>query len=217
MGTIFSVDLYLIRHGLTKWNLEKRYLGHTDQELDLEKLVELEPLRRTFEEITPHFIFTSDLQRCVNTSHYLFPEKKGCFDPRLREIHFGDWDGQTHQQLKEDSHYQDWLKNWEKVKPPNGESYLDFTHRVSLFLNEVLHSIEKFHEDMNIIVVTHGGVIRKIMTYFLPSLSFDDTSIKNGQGVRMTLHQKGGGYICSSWSVAPILEKEISFEKGTKI
>ncbi|MFD2444910.1 histidine phosphatase family protein [Bacillus sp. CGMCC 1.16607] len=207
MGTTRFVDLFLIRHGVTKWNLEKRYLGHTDQELDSEKLAELEPIKAFFYGMKIDLVYASDLQRCVKTFHYLYPNRITCLDNRLREIYFGEWEGCTHQQLESNVYYQAWLENWEKVEPPNGEGYPHFAVRVLAFLHDLFHGIEMVQDVRKVALVTHGGVIRRIMTHFLPTLNFNETGINHGRGIQLTLQHNGGDWTCSSWSEVPFLEK----------
>lgn len=203
MGTCDGVHLYFIRHGMTKGNKEKRYLGHSNEKLLPEFLPDLLFLKEQLSRITFDQIFTSDLIRCVETAAYLVPDQPACADPKLREMDFGDWEWKTHHELQNDPAYQHWIDHWQTSSPPNGDDYQSFKRRVSQCLNEILENNRK-----NVLVVTHGGVIREIMNEFIPSLSFGDTKIPHGGGVRMKYEQAGGEWECNSWSVVPIVEKE---------
>ena len=46
MGTCDDMDLFLVRHGITDWNQEKRYLGHTDRSIINSELIQLEKLQK---------------------------------------------------------------------------------------------------------------------------------------------------------------------------
>ncbi|WP_173917237.1 histidine phosphatase family protein [Halobacillus sp. Marseille-Q1614] len=204
MGTLDSVHIYFVRHGMTKWNKEKRYLGHTDQQLMTDKPTDLFPLKQYLSEISIDRIFTSDLCRCLETSAYLLPDQQACAEPRLREMDFGDWEGKTHHELQNDPSYKCWINQWQTSAPPNGEHYQSFRSRVRSALDELLETNER----KNVLMVTHGGVIREIMNRYIQGLSFKDTKITHGQGARLIFNQDGGDWRCSSWSVVPMLGKE---------
>ena len=63
--------LYLIRHSLTAGNLERRYIGRTDEGLCKEGM---ELLRsRTYPEAEA--VFVSPMKRCVQTAELIYPEQ----------------------------------------------------------------------------------------------------------------------------------------------
>ncbi|MFG6118023.1 histidine phosphatase family protein [Thalassobacillus sp. B23F22_16] len=204
MGTFDVVSIYFIRHGMTQWNIEKRYLGHSDEPILPELLHDSRLLKQQLSALSFDQIFTSDLRRCMETAEYLVPNKPACADPNLREMNFGDWEGYTHQELQNDLRYQHWISQWQTSSPPNGEDYPSFRRRVRSFLIELL----AINNSRNVLVVTHGGIIREIMNGFIPGLTFTATKIPNGGGIRMVFKQDGGDWKCSSWSVVPIVGKE---------
>ncbi|WP_028783513.1 histidine phosphatase family protein [Thalassobacillus devorans] len=206
MGACDHISIYFIRHGMTKWNKEKRYLGHSDEPLLPEHLPDLFSLKEKLSRLAFDQVFTSDLKRCRKTAEYLVQGKVACADPNLREMNFGDWEGYTHPELQNDHGYQHWISQWKTSSPPNGEDYHSFRRRVRSFLIELL----KNNISRNVLVVTHGGVIREIMNGFIQGLSFTATNIPHGGGIRMVFNQEGGDWKCSSWSVVPIVEKENS-------
>lgn len=78
--------IYFIRHGATAGNLEKRYIGRTDEELCTEGIERLKELRELVPDIKGNSIpdvcqgaeavFTSPMKRCIATADILFPDKK---------------------------------------------------------------------------------------------------------------------------------------------
>jgi len=106
-------------------------------------------------------ITTSPLIRCHKfaqdlASQYQWPVS---IEHGLREICFGDWDGQAM-----DSLYQEypveldtfWKTPWQ-FTPPNGESMVEFTKRVDNARQHILTQ----HKDT--LVICHSGVIRYLM------------------------------------------------------
>ncbi|PSL46921.1 alpha-ribazole phosphatase [Salsuginibacillus halophilus] len=197
MGTRNCVDLYLIRHGVTAWNLEKRYLGWSDQPLDpaadqaLTRLAD-ELVFTSFTEV-----YTSGMKRTNETLRKVAPQPF-IEDLRLRELHFGGFEGFTYDELKEDNRYRRWVDDPCEETPPAGESWIDFVRRVDEFVDERL--VQAGGEKL--LIVAHGGVIRRVVSRFSEDHGFWDTKIPAGEGLAMRLEAEEGGWRCSSlWAV----------------
>ncbi|GIO63654.1 histidine phosphatase family protein [Paenibacillus cineris] len=145
MGVLVKqVDLLLIRHGTTRWNREKRYLGHTDIPLDPGGRDELAPLARELAGKAFHGVYCSDLARCRETLAIISPAHAdtAMYDSRLREMDFGAWEGHTYEQLQHESLYRQWIDSPQQVTPPGGESWADFAGRVDGFIGSLLMDVE---------------------------------------------------------------------------
>ncbi|WP_042356013.1 histidine phosphatase family protein [Bacillus rubiinfantis] len=155
------VVVALFRHGLTEANHRKAYLGWGDSPL---RKVECEYIQPS-----SHYdvYYCSDLQRCALTMKQLFPKAAPYFLPELREMNFGDWEGKTYQDLKEENLYCNWLTNPYKYAPPNGESFQQFSNRVAAGWKKLVFEI--LSEDLgSCAIMTHGGVIRLLLEDFAP-------------------------------------------------
>jgi len=208
MGTCRHVDLLLIRHGLTQWNQDKRYLGHTDQGLLHSELPILDGLKSELKLRKFDHIFTSDLKRCLETFHYFDFQQEPILDHRLREMNFGDWEGKTYTELKDMQTYRNWLDNWELTPVPNGESAPIFKARIDSFFQELFHDIDTQKETQKILIITHGGVIRYTVSKYVASSSFWNVSITHGQGLQISFEKKEGEWRCSSFLEVLSQEKE---------
>ncbi|WP_433617178.1 histidine phosphatase family protein [Paenibacillus cellulositrophicus] len=140
-----QVDLLLVRHGTTQWNREKRYLGHTDIPLDPGSRVELAPLARELTGKAFHGVYCSDLARCRETLAIISPAHAdtAMYDPRLREMDFGAWEGHTYEQLQHEFLYRQWIDSPQQVTPPGGESWADFAGRIDGFVGSLLKDVEE--------------------------------------------------------------------------
>lgn len=69
------MEIELIRHFATKGNLEKRYIGVTDEEIKAEFVLEhtLKKEENGREEWKPELVIVSPLRRCRQTAEILFP------------------------------------------------------------------------------------------------------------------------------------------------
>ncbi|MCM2996122.1 histidine phosphatase family protein [Paenibacillus cellulositrophicus] len=139
-----QLDLLLVRHGTTRWNREKRYLGHTDIPLDPGGRDELAPLARELVGKAFHGVYCSDLARCRETLAIisLAHADTAMYDPRLREMDFGAWEGHTYEQLQHELLYRQWIDSPQQVTPPGGESWADFAGRIDGFVGSLLKDVE---------------------------------------------------------------------------
>ncbi|MBB5323462.1 alpha-ribazole phosphatase [Anoxybacillus tepidamans] len=157
-----------LRHGITKENEEKRYIGFTDvpvTEQEMKRLREADIRLGSY----PDLIVTSDLLRCRQTCDMLFGNMSiPIYEMReWREINFGDWEGKTFAELKEVKEYSEWLESPFSVAPPNGEHYRDFQQRVEQALTQTIKLAEQ-HAVSHILVITHGGPIRYLLEQYAP-------------------------------------------------
>lgn len=199
-----TIHIYLIRHGITEFNVQKKYMGFTDEPVIQERLKEYSALRSELKKETMDSVYCSDLIRCQQTARFLFGEQAINLDKRLREISFGDWEGKTYEQLKHIPAYCNWLSNWETESIPNGEDGQQFRERVMQFMQECVlleNNVEK-----NLCIVSHGGVIRQIVSALCDDLDYWDVHVEFGKAIVLKIKASGGVYTCMSLSVVPTVE-----------
>lgn len=178
------MNVYLIRHGESVANEERRYSGSQDVSLSRKGIEELELIKSEYDSIQHLSVFVSSLKRTHQTRDVLFPNSK--FTDKLAfmsEVNFGDFEGRTYDELKEDIHYQKWVSNMIENDPPNGESYIHFQERV--LPNFVSHFSTQVED---VVYITHGGVIRLIMSQLVdPTIPFFEWDIPNGKGYKLQI------------------------------
>jgi alpha-ribazole phosphatase len=155
------MNLLLIRHGQTNWNLEQRFQGQSDIPLNETGRKQAQALADRLS--AEHFdaVYSSDLKRATETAN-IITQMSGCKpDLRLREVHFGDWEGLTYDEIK--AKHPVTLAAWEadifKNAPPNGETLEGLSVRVQSMLDE----LREKHDDQNILIVAHGGVLQTLI------------------------------------------------------
>ncbi|MEG0541560.1 MAG: histidine phosphatase family protein, partial [Angelakisella sp.] len=122
--------LHFIRHGMTEGNERGQYLGsRTDSELSPKGMKHLIDLRECYEYPAVGMVYTSPMARCVQTTGIVYPGRALTMVPQLRELDFGDFEGLTIGELKDNEDYLQWLENSIEVAPPNGESGEEFLAR----------------------------------------------------------------------------------------
>ncbi|MFB2562159.1 histidine phosphatase family protein [Rhizobium sp. IMFF44] len=162
-----SPILYVIRHGQTDWNAERRLQGQKDIDLNAigreqarQNGVDLAEIL-AFENIPFDFV-ASPLRRTRETMEIVrqamgLPPKNYSTDDRLVEVSFGAWEGFTLKELKStepDRLAERKANKWDFIPPgEDAESYEILSWRVGSWLASV---------DRPTVCVTHGGVIRTL-------------------------------------------------------
>lgn len=175
------VEILFIRHGATAGNLEKRYIGRTDEPLSAigeKQAHELkEKLRKEFADQSINRIFISPLLRTRQTAEILFPDAEYTVEPDLIETDFGIFEGKNADELSESSEYRAWLDSMCLAPIPGGESVTDFKARCCKAFLKIIKNVS---DDSRIAFVIHGGVIMSILEAFaIPKRGFYDYNIKN--------------------------------------
>ncbi|EPC00531.1 hypothetical protein L861_06210 [Litchfieldella anticariensis FP35 = DSM 16096] len=206
MAAADRLDLVVVRHGLTAWNRERRYQGHRDIPLALEAHEALAILRDDLARFDFGMAYCSDLTRCRQTLEFLLDEREEpvepCFDARLRELDFGDYEGKCYEELKDLPAYRAWIDSRGEQAPPGGESAEALRQRLEAWLGELF--AEARHEGhRQALVVTHGGVIRELRRRF-EAIDFWEGSVGQGEGRCLTFLHRHGGWQCSSSSAVPM-------------
>ena len=154
--------IFLIRHGETEWNKIGKLQGISDIKLSPEGLHQAQLLAAHTPFHAVDAIYSSDLVRALMTAKVLADkfdlpiiEERG-----LRETSFGDWEGRSLNELAKENPkgFENFFTYPDKFQPPNGETFLQSQARVMNALDEIIAD----NENKNIIIITHGAVIRLI-------------------------------------------------------
>ena len=90
-------DIYLIRHGETTWNVERRLQGHTDIPLNTKGILQARQMAQALKNTKLLFdvLYTSDLKRAADTANAIVElfGVEAWVDSALRERHFGALQG----------------------------------------------------------------------------------------------------------------------------
>ncbi|MGX1900826.1 histidine phosphatase family protein [Thermolongibacillus altinsuensis] len=202
---VHHVAITFIRHGMTAENEAKQYIGWTDVPLSEKGMKQL----KTGSYPTVDFVIASDLLRCHQTARCLFPHLRVEQCEHWRELHFGEFEGKTYEELKAVDSYGRWLADPFGVAPPNGESFLDFQKRIEQGIEKTLSFFSA--SVRHIAVVTHGGPIRYILSRYAPETrSFWEWSVPFGGGFTLysTLERWRRRERCISLAAVPFKESE---------
>ncbi|MBM7854487.1 alpha-ribazole phosphatase/probable phosphoglycerate mutase [Desulfohalotomaculum tongense] len=163
MGT----RLYFVRHGETQWNAVKKFQGHSDITLSPVGREQAERLAQYMQKFDINAAYASDLSRAKETAEII----AGKFNipvickQQLREINFGNWEGLTIEEITDryKETVEQWWKNPSATPIPGGEVLSDLVKRVMAAISDIIAE----HPGQNVLVVSHGGVIRSIICHIM--------------------------------------------------
>lgn len=173
----------MIRHGLTLWNEEKRYLGQTDLELSEKGIQQMRSL--DLSGIRYEWVVSSPLLRCTQSAEILCNQSPDYLIEKWKEIDFGDFEGKNYQDLAGNRQYQEWIDSNGRKSFPNGEDQKRFVDRCMEGFHDVMHEILKNHIGSTLAVV-HGGTIMALMSG-LTGKEYFDFQVKAAAGYRLLL------------------------------
>ncbi len=155
--------IFLIRHGETEWNKLGRLQGNSDVSLSPEGIRQEQLMAAYVPFNHIDAVYASDLQRASDTAKILAAKFNLPVTtmPGLRETNFGDWEGRVISGLLEElpEDFGNFFIKPDKVKPPNGETFLECQARVENAMDEIIAE----HDGQRIIVVCHGAAIRLLI------------------------------------------------------
>jgi alpha-ribazole phosphatase len=176
------VKIYLVRHGETESNKERRYQGWTESPLSELGLRQAEKAAHFLAARGINELYCSDLNRALHTARVIGANcgVKPVVTPLLREIHFGQWEGLTFEEIEKDwgAEISRWLDDPFHKSAPGGETLGEVCSRMSTFIN---HLIAQNKANRNLVLVSHGGSIRALLYNLLKldRASFWDIKIDN--------------------------------------
>ena len=151
------VLLALLRHADTAWSAEGRIQGRRDVPLSEAGRAALAGFALPAE-CHGMRVVTSPLARCVETARLLGAREALC-DPRLVEMHWGEWEGRVLAELRAElgaPMRENEARGWD-FRPAGGESPREVWARVRPWLAELASAGEPT------LAVTHRGVIRAML------------------------------------------------------
>ena len=161
------VKLILVRHALTVDNQKCRLSGHIDSSISEEGKEQIDKITNYLKDFDIDKIYTTTSSRTKDTVKKLSELKSIEIIEKesLKEISFGDFEGLTFDEIKDKypKEFQDMIEKGYEYKYPNGESLIDSYNRVCIELDNIISN----NDDRTILICSHGGTIRNIITYLI--------------------------------------------------
>lgn len=140
--------IYIVRHGQTDWNVEGRYQGRLDVELNDKGIEQAQKIQEKLSNVKFDKVFSSPLKRALKTAQ-IITSNEIIIDERIIERCNGELEGKLKSEIEVEIDFNDPNETRMGVENIN-----DFRKRIKGFFKE----ISKKYKGKNILVVTHAGV-----------------------------------------------------------
>lgn len=172
------LSIIMIRHFATKGNLQKRYIGITEEPLCKEGLSVLEEISYPQAEA----VFVSPMLRCRETAKLIYPDIIPIICNDFRECDFGEFEKKNYMELSTTPVYQAWIDSNGMLPFPQGENPEEFTKRCNKEFERVV-AISLKNGYRTIALIVHGGTIMSILDRFsYPKEDYYHWQTGNGKG-----------------------------------
>lgn len=162
-----GLSLYLLRHGETLYSRTGGYCGELDPELTPEGVAMAEAFALAYRAMPWQAVYVSPMKRTIATARPLCLPLGIEMQLRdgLKEIRYGQWEGQTTEFVKKHYplDYERWLAEPAWNPPTGGETAVQIASRASPVITE----IQRRHQTGNVLVVSHKATIRIMLCSLL--------------------------------------------------
>lgn len=161
------MQIFLVRHGATDWNIQGRCQGATDLDLNEVGLRQAKQIATSLTNETIHGIYSSNLKRARQTAQFfsLHHQLPVHIETDVRELDHGKLEGLTFAEIKEN--YSQFIQRWRtepaEIQVPGGERLADVARRAWKGLSRIVrgHAAEEA-----VVIVSHNfpilGIICRI-------------------------------------------------------
>lgn len=151
------MKIYILRHGQTQYNAEKRYQGQRDIPLSNEGRA---ALRKA--DLCPEKVYVSPLSRAVETAKILFPDAQLVPVEGFLEMCFGIFEGRNYIEMEHDADYRAWVGEDCLGRCPGGETRGEFSDRTCTAFEPLVDRALDEKQDM-LVIMAHGGTQMALM------------------------------------------------------
>ncbi len=148
--------IYIVRHGQTNWNLENRFQGQANIDINEKGIKQANETKEKLSKIKFHKIYSSPLKRALTTAK-IITENDIIIDDRLAERYNGELEGKDKKIYKDKINFYLLEENSYGIEP-----FSKYKKRIYEFLDE----ITKKYNGEDILIVTHSVVSVIIRCYF---------------------------------------------------
>jgi len=189
-----KTTLFIVRHGLTEWNIQHRLQGHKNSPLTSTGRRQALEVKNKLADLEIHKAYVSPLGRALETLQLIIEDRniEIVTTTGLKEISLGPWEGKEKKETKQ-SHPEEYEQFWEKQNDFNlegAETYQQLQDRVV----KTIHNIFSMEKNRNVLVVSHWIAIKVAIAYFTSTpLAQLSSIIDPGNGEILTLSNEGNG------------------------
>lgn len=159
--------LYLVRHGQTVWNSQRRMQGWENSNLTEKGIDEAKRLGKRLEEVEFDVVYSSPIGRALETAEYISGLNRDEIIKKdgFKEMAFGKWEGLEFDKLEGEDRiqYNNLWNDPENYESIGGENFDDVISRLERDLKDLV----KNHQGEEVLLISHGVLIRVLTSLIL--------------------------------------------------
>lgn len=164
--------LYVIRHGETFWNAERKMQGFQGADLNENGVRLAKVTAEGLKDVDFDLCITSPLIRAKHTAEIIMEgrDKPIIEEERLKELNFGVWEGRCVAPDRMEVPVEQFrlfrMDPFRYQPPEGGESFRQLIARTGDFFDELITKQE--YQDKTILISAHGGAVRAFLNRLYP-------------------------------------------------
>ncbi|WP_457744622.1 histidine phosphatase family protein [Sulfurimonas sp.] len=155
------MKITLVRHGEVVEKYQGKYNGHNDISLSKRGKLQAKKLAQKLQHKKFDTIYCSDLKRAKETLAAFENKQKSIYTKELREKSWGRHEGKSFKEIEAEGIEYENFEQW--INALDGESIANFQQRIKKYFNEI---ITKNKDADDILVITHSGVIKTVLSFY---------------------------------------------------
>jgi alpha-ribazole phosphatase len=173
-----EITVSLIRSGLTRYDLENRYTGLSDEPLCEEGVLRLRQKKEAGLYSEADYVYTGNCRRCLETASIVYPRRPAVVVQGFVPFHFGDSAGKTYAEMEESPEFKRWALD--QGEPGEaGEVYAAIYRNVAAFRDIMSECAGR--EAASAAVVAHRFTLLAIIrNYCIPRPTYRDIALEPG-------------------------------------
>lgn len=158
-----NLSIYFVRHGETEFNQLQLFQGSSDSPLTAKGIKQAKQTGNALKNIDFNFAYSSPQKRAVDTANYIIANRNINLDfhDGLREISFGNWEQKFVPDYYSNEDFINFEQNAQKYSTLDnkGESFKELLDRSTCVIRDIVDQ----HYHGNILVVSHGSLLRQLI------------------------------------------------------
>jgi len=161
---------HIVRHGQTHWNVQRRIQGQLDSELDEQGIAQAIERGKDFAKMPLEAVYSSSSLRTRQTTENLLGSRVEpvLYLDELREVCWGIWQGEMWSDIE--AAHPEMVEAYHKALPnfhvEGAETPEQTQARGVAALEALVTKYESAAEDANILVVSHGAIMKKMLGFY---------------------------------------------------
>jgi broad specificity phosphatase PhoE len=163
-----ETTVFLVRHGVTDWHRDQKVLGQRDVALNATGINQAQAVARALGGVAVGEVLSSPLVRAVQTAEIIAGQYgiEVARDPRLTDFRVGRWEGMHYEEVSRSPEYRRFVADPMSEGIPGGEDIKQIRERAVAAVEQAL---EDAPQGESVVIVTHAGIVRVLLTYYLGS------------------------------------------------